>query len=1005
MSFAQLQQQFAPLHAALTNESYSPALAACDELLTQLQSLRSQLPTTTSSPTTPASSTSAAISTLASHSKQLLASLAAIKQTHTRNFKQLHTRTQTFGAQLDSIKQLDTSRLHFQHFDERHVDQLVMDAIAREGWMDAAREMRREVAEVRGQAEEGGLDGDEVEERRREREDTLEAAMTRMHDIKRSLQEQREVGPCLDWVKEEESRAMQRVEALRVEKHREEEEKRDKKRSGGRGGVEGGAVGTDGNRMVDDEDGEERVGLALDMFASSIASPQPADALHSGSSTAAPSPPAQPPPTMAVLLAEAESVYKQLHALHFDLHQIRFLQLLTSPPKPPAQPSTSAAATAAMSDSTGFPLASLSSGSGQQALLYAQTHFTPFANDRIDDIRKLSGLLLFYPNLTASPYTTILTPPTSPTATASQRNLPATPSALSSLLSSVSSTFTALYLRLQNLPTQSPLLTLLQASSLVYPQLSHYQTLPLSSSSLSLELDLGSNFPFHSTFICPVTREPSNAGNEPVMLPCGHLISVSAMDKIVRGQRSMSRKFKCFSEDTRLLTSAGFLFVDDIERRLDELTFACYNEHTRGLEYHPASRLIIKPATNHRMVEFGRHRLSTTYDAAGKRDLKGTSSNHISVLVTVDHDMYVRRGRVVSAANDSDSSAFDDAEPFAKHKAASLLPATHTSRSTDSFGAVRFLTYADAGRVLDVEKHSLGDLLCGNRLGLSSPQHQAAFIAVYGFWLGNGRYHRPSKHLTFMQKNSDFLFLKQRLLDAGLVEWQDWRSGHRSATQLETVRITNERWVRLFTAEHGGRVSYTDTDDDSDSISSDDEDGSTSSSCTVLTTATAHVGCGVATHGFARWAFQLLSRDEMRLLLAAYSRGDGSWQRKQSVIHTVNVCMRDDLVRALLHAGYTAHFSTAGSADGSWAVSYIDPVSASAQAEAMDVCTQSGVRAVGDYYGRVWCVTVPTGLVVAQRAQRDNSGAVTQVSRPVIIGQCPTCPREQTAQEVIHIQL
>ena len=542
MSFAQLQQQFAPLHAALTNDSYTPALSACDELLTQLQALRSQLQATpSSSPTTASSSASPS---LAAQSKQLLASLTNVKQTHTRNFKVLHSRTQAFGSQLDGIQQLDTSRLHFQHFDERHVDSVVMDAMAREGWVEAAREMRREVAEVRqadaSAEEERSQKGEgevEAEAARWEREERLEQAMTQMHDIRRSLQQQREVGPCLEWVKAEEARAKQRVEALRVEKLREDEDKK-RKRAAGRAAADSGG---DGSRIVDDEDSEERVGLALDMFASHIASPPP-EAQQTASSLTAVAPPSQPPPSMAVLLAEAESVHKQLHALHFDLHQIRFLQLLTS--SPPAAPPSATSAAADMSDSI-TPLSSLSSGSGQRALLYAQTHFTPFASDRIDDIRKLSGLLLFYPNLTASPFGNILTPPTSPTAASSHHDSPVTPSALSSLLASVASTFTALYLRLHNLPTHSPLLTLLEASSLAYPQLIHYQSLPLSSSSTSLELELGSHFPFHSTFICPVTREPNAPGNEPVMLPCGHLISATAMDKIVRGQRSMSRKFKC----------------------------------------------------------------------------------------------------------------------------------------------------------------------------------------------------------------------------------------------------------------------------------------------------------------------------------------------------------------------------------------------------------------------------------------------------------------------------
>ena len=1005
MSFAHLQQQFAPLHAALTTESYTPALAACDDLLGQLHTLRSQLQAASSS--SPQTSASSTIASLAIQSKQLLASLTAIKQTHTRNFKQLHTRTQAFGAQLDGIKQLDTSRLHYHHFDEEHVDQLVIDGMAREGWMEAAQEMRREVVEVRGRREEERVEeSEEVEERRREREETLQAAMTRMHDINKSLQQQRDVGPCLEWVKEEEGRAMQRVEVLRVEKQKEEEEKRDKKRSGGgRGGAESGAIGGDGSRMVDEDDGEERVGLALDMFASSIASP-PQDALLSGSSPAVAPPPSQPPPTMAVLLAEAESVYKQLHALHFDLHQIRFLQLLTSPP-PPAQP-PALSAPAAMSDTASSPLSSLSSGSGQQALLYAQTNFTPFANDRIDDIRKLSGLLLFYPNLTASPYANILTPPTSPTAANSaQHDLPATPSALSSLLSAVSSTFTSLYLRLHNLPTHSPLLTLLQASSLVYPQLIHYQSLPLSSSSISLELDLGSNFPFHSTFICPVTREPSHVGNEPVMLPCGHMISVSAMDKIVRGQRSMSRKFKCFSEDTRLLTSAGFLFVDEIERRLDELKFACYNERNRGLEFRPASRLIIKPAGGHRMVEFGHRALSSLGGRARNRDEAPAASNDINLLVTDDHDMYVRRGRVVSGgAVDSKCTVYDDGELFAKHSAAALLPAAIEADHPASYSKIRFLAFAESGHNIDVEQRSLDALPVVSALGLTTPQQWTSFIALYGFWLGNrSNNHSSAQQITFEQKNGDFFFLKQQLHGAGLAEGRDWRSRYCLATQTEIVSITDERWARFFHAQYGRATSCTDTDSDSDGASSDDEATPISSTCKRRATSHHRTGSVESTAGFANWAFELLGRDEMRLLLNAYRRGDGSWQHQCNVIRTSDATMRDDLVRALLHAGYTAHFSTADSADAFWAMRYIDPSCAPTQAEEMDVCVQSAVRRVDDYYGRVWCVTVPSGLVVAQRATRDGRGVVNRVSRPVIVGQCPTCPREQTAQEVIHIQL
>lgn len=94
-----------------------------------------------------------------------------------------------------------------------------------------------------------------------------------------------------------------------------------------------------------------------------------------------------------------------------------------------------------------------------------------------------------------------------------------------------------------------------------------------------LEIDLGSAFQFHSTFVCPVTREQCDVTEQPlldaslnssqssigeqqsnadpsssasssgpssvVMLLCGHLISSTAMTSIVRVSRSGQSRFKC----------------------------------------------------------------------------------------------------------------------------------------------------------------------------------------------------------------------------------------------------------------------------------------------------------------------------------------------------------------------------------------------------------------------------------------------------------------------------
>jgi hypothetical protein len=59
---------------------------------------------------------------------------------------------------------------------------------------------------------------------------------------------------------------------------------------------------------------------------------------------------------------------------------------------------------------------------------------------------------------------------------------------------------------------------------------------------LPVEIELGDEFAFSSVFACPVSREPSSAGNPPVLLPCGHALCEQSVARIAR---SRSRAFKC----------------------------------------------------------------------------------------------------------------------------------------------------------------------------------------------------------------------------------------------------------------------------------------------------------------------------------------------------------------------------------------------------------------------------------------------------------------------------
>jgi hypothetical protein len=43
---------------------------------------------------------------------------------------------------------------------------------------------------------------------------------------------------------------------------------------------------------------------------------------------------------------------------------------------------------------------------------------------------------------------------------------------------------------------------------------------------LPVEIELNKAFQFHSVFACPVSRDQSTAENPPMLLPCGHVLSL-----------------------------------------------------------------------------------------------------------------------------------------------------------------------------------------------------------------------------------------------------------------------------------------------------------------------------------------------------------------------------------------------------------------------------------------------------------------------------------------------
>jgi hypothetical protein len=149
---------------------------------------------------------------------------------------------------------------------------------------------------------------------------------------------------------------------------------------------------------------------------------------------------------------------------------------------------------------------------------------------------------------------------------------------------------------------------------------------------------------------------------------------------------------------------------------------------------------------------------------------------------------------------------------------------------------------------------------------------------------------------------------------------------------------------------------------------------------------------------FASWVW-LLEKDMLRVLLSSMQRGAGEDADGQHIIYASSVELRDDVVRAGLHAGYSPRFSLrclAGEEPSDcgaviakhdcWAVAY--PVDGAA-ITAAEPCLhrQSEIKEIA-YNGRTWCVSVPHGLIVVRRAVAGDDGVVVKASAPVIVGNC-----------------
>jgi cysteinyl-tRNA synthetase len=475
---------------------------------------------------------------------------------------------------------------------------------------------------------------------------------------------------------------------------------------------------------------------------------------------------------------------------------------------------------------------------------------------------------------------------------------------------------------------------------------------------------------------------------------------------------------ECFGEDTRVLTSHGFLFFDEIEAKIangDNILYACYDIASQGIKYASGSLIKFQAGHHKKLINFTQHNEVNTWENGSNDYGKDTihnvvktgikaDSNHLSLRVTSNHDMYVEVGHYSSAKR----PLYSKHHLYQKKKANELI----------GIGSVpiRFNACATNGIQMQMNSHLQLQSMLFDELALDKSNINL-FLELYGFWLGDGTLtfnHGGKKGgisaVAFSQnKKTDIEWLCVTINKIGLNENVDWRRTGERKDESILISITNDKWVRFFYREYAHKYKR-------------------SSSALKMQGLDAYTGEDFikGEKWFLPWIWNLVDMGGSRSIIAGLHRADGSFAANDKQIFTSSVSFRDDLVRLLLHAGYTAYFKLVHHAGkitryhsicsnetlhvdkfnlfdesdkrkwrpiqatcDSWAVMYAEPTSTKGKGASWPSMDSQTVKEE-DYNGITWCVTVnhQDHLIFAQRAHKNDENIVTKASRPIIIGQC-----------------
>jgi DNA-directed RNA polymerase II subunit RPB2 len=437
----------------------------------------------------------------------------------------------------------------------------------------------------------------------------------------------------------------------------------------------------------------------------------------------------------------------------------------------------------------------------------------------------------------------------------------------------------------------------------------------------------------------------------------------------------------CLAEDHEILTEKGFMNWKEVQSgfQAGTLRLAGYNHESGKLIYEKPTDFILNEAKEQEMIEF-------THSA--------DNLNGVSLLVTTDHDMFAKKGKLYGDVITWDGvckgprgASHRIANDYEKCKAATLL-------GTD---AVKFIGKARSG--IQTDKVILS---FANTLNLDTEDKIQAFCELYGYWLGDGTLRFGGNSVEMCPvKLVDDDWLRKRFDILELVEGRHYTYniiGGLSESRPVRYRwsIIDKSWFNLFCAEYGKKYAKYETSNTVPEVTSLTEPEAIKSA-----------------KWMAPWVWTL-SSDLARILLAGLRFADGCEKADRNVIWTSSARFRDEIVRLALHAGYSANFIAQhqiGDICGedkegraiiarhvNWKVSYTDTLRGSEP-------VLNGSRDIKKviYTGLTWCVTMPNSFIITRRATRNEEGVVINASRPIITGQC--IPSRMTIAQLMETLL